>query len=174
MGKVFVCADLHFSHKNIIKYEDRPFADADEMNEKLIENWNSVVTKNDLVIVLGDVAFTNKTKTKELVSRLNGQKYLVMGNHDRHRSIEFWRDAGFCYVSPYPIIYGGMFLMSHEPREKTSDDFFYIYGHVHGSEDYEDWTKHSACVSIERLNYKPAELADVLSGKAYEHRKEAA
>ena len=169
MGNVFICADLHFSHKNIIKYEDRPFADTEEMDRALILNWNSVVKEDDKVFVLGDVAFTSKAKTMELVRQLNGHKILVMGNHDRGRSVKFWLECGFDVVSPYPILYGGRYLLMHEPPIDLSapTPYFHIYGHVHGSGEYKDLTDRSACVSIERINYMPALFEDVISGKAY-------
>lgn len=176
-GRVFVCADLHFSHSNIIKYEDRPFKDKDDMNEGLIRNWNSVVTGEDTVFVLGDVAFCNKSKAKELVSRLNGRKILIMGNHDRVKSPKYWEEVGFDFVSPYPILYRGC-ILRHEPPVDDEGDLFVpespyyqIYGHVHGSEDFPDHIDDSACVSIERLDYRPALLEDVISGAAYKKVK---
>ena len=80
---IFVTSDLHFSHYNIIKYCHRPFLDTDEMDAKIIENWNNVVNKNDTVFVLGDVGFGNPTKFAEKVKQLNGKKILIIGNHDR-------------------------------------------------------------------------------------------
>ena len=59
MGKIFVTSDCHFNHVNIIKYESETrgmFADPAEMNEKIISNWNSVVSPEDTVYVLGDFA----------------------------------------------------------------------------------------------------------------------
>lgn len=170
MSKVFICSDLHFSHKNIIRYENRPFADTEAMDKKLIYNWNSTVGKDDKVFCLGDVAFCSKTRTVELVRQLNGKKILVMGNHDRSRQVKFWLDAGFDVVSPYPIVYQNFIVMSHEPPEYFNENtpYFYLYGHVHGTPDYQDHTEHSACVCIERLNYAPALLDDVLSGAAYQ------
>lgn len=76
-------SDTHFSHKNIIKYCDRPFADVHEMNEAIIDNWNSVVSADDTVFHLGDVAMGPIAESLPLVSRLNGYKILVCGNHDR-------------------------------------------------------------------------------------------
>ena len=49
-------ADLHFGHANIIRYCDRPFADVDEMNWRLVRRWNATVAPTDEVWVLGDVA----------------------------------------------------------------------------------------------------------------------
>ena len=49
--KIFLIGDMHFMHRNIIKYCNRPFKDVEDMTEKLIKNWNSVVGKNDIVYV---------------------------------------------------------------------------------------------------------------------------
>ena len=175
MGNIYVCADLHFNHANIIKYENRPFASRDEMNEKLIGNWNAVVNPGDCVWVLGDVGFAGNTKISEWVNRLNGYKLLVMGNHDRSRSAAKWSQLGFnnVYKDHAIIRHNGQYvMMMHEPPEgHLYPDTFYCYGHVHGSPDFPDHTNQTACVSIERLNYAPALLDDVISGKAYEHRQ---
>lgn len=169
MSRVFVCADLHFGHQNIIAYENRPFADTDEMNRQLVSRWNNTVKKNDTVFVLGDVAFCSKTRTEELVRSLNGRKILVMGNHDRQRSAQMWQRLGFDFVSPYPVIYNKFVVLMHEPPECFNDNtpYFYVYGHVHGAPDFQNHTEHSACVSLERLGYKPALLDDAISGAAY-------
>lgn len=176
MSKEFVCADLHFGHKNIIAYENRPFATVEEMDEKLIENWNAVVSPQDIVYVLGDVGFAGKKRLYSLVSRLNGRKVLVLGNHDRCHSPSWWeKEIGFNVAEAGPIValYSGkLIFMSHEPPEDMSDTgLFYMYGHVHGNPDYPDHTDNTACVSIERLHYVPALIDDVLSGKAYEHKQ---
>lgn len=174
MINTFVCADLHFFHKNILKYENRPFQDVDDMNKQLIKRWNSVVKKDDIVYVLGDVSFGGTKATRDIVSRLNGRKMLIMGNHDRGRSIAKWLDIGFEWVSPHPVILGEFVVLMHEPPQYFNDScpYFYVYGHVHGTPDYQSHTEHSACVSIERLNYTPALLDDVISGAAYTIGKE--
>lgn len=172
MNKIFVCSDLHFSHERIILYENRPFKDIDDMNSGLIKRWNNVVSNDDKVFVLGDVAFCSKEKTKEIIEQLNGYKILVMGNHDKERSVRFWHDAGFDIVSPYPIIYQNYIVLMHEPPEYFNENtpYYYIYGHVHGTPDYQDHTDHSACVCVERTNYTPVLLEDVLSGDAYRRK----
>lgn len=171
MGNIYVCADLHFCHKNVIVYDNRPWESVDAMNEGLIKRWNSVVTDDDIVYLLGDVGFCGTNKMKELVSRLNGYKILIRGNHDRSRSLEKWEEIGFDEATNGCVITIGNIVtlhMMHEPPEpEMLPHHFYIYGHVHNDTEYPDWTPHSACVSICRLNYTPALLRDVISGKAY-------
>lgn len=169
MSNVYICSDLHFNHKNIIAYENRPWPDRDAMNAGLIARWNYTVNPDDIVYMLGDVGFCGKTKASELVHQLNGYKILVLGNHDRGRSDGYWEDVGFDEVyNAYHLMCGDKHVfMNHEPPEEMKPGIFYIYGHVHGEPGYPNWTEQSACVCIERLNYAPALLDDVISGKAY-------
>jgi calcineurin-like phosphoesterase family protein len=80
--KKFITSDLHFFHKNVITYCNRPWNTVEEMNEGMIENWNKVVTNDDIVYILGD--FSLSPKAVELIlPRLNGkEKILILGNHD--------------------------------------------------------------------------------------------
>ena len=163
MPKLFLTADTHFGHTNIIKYENRPFADANAMDALIIKNWNNVVSKNDKIIVAGDVSFHNKEKTSEIIQQLNGKKILVKGNHDK-RNTQWWMDVGFDEVSDYPIIYKEWFIIQHEPPTYINDamPFFWLYGHVHGTEMYKTITKNTACVCVERWNYTPVELDKII------------
>jgi calcineurin-like phosphoesterase family protein len=160
MVNIFVTADLHFGHKKIMEYESRPFDSIEEMDETLIENWNTVVSERDKVFVLGDVSFYGKQKTYELVGRLKGRKILVIGNHDRRKSVSWWGDVGFDEVSKYSIIYNDFIVMSHKPPAyiPSNTPYFYVYGHVHSSEMYKTITETSCCVSVERWDYKPVYL----------------
>jgi calcineurin-like phosphoesterase family protein len=80
---IYYTADLHLGHENIIRHCNRPFSAVEEMDEHLISSWNSVVNPNDTVYILGDLIFRNKTPTEKYLSRLKGQKHLILGNHDR-------------------------------------------------------------------------------------------
>lgn len=85
--KVWFTSDLHFWHKNICKYCNRPFETMEEMHEALINNWNSVVKEDDTVFVLGDMGFCGYDKLEPLMSQLNGKKYLIQGNHDSDKIV---------------------------------------------------------------------------------------
>lgn len=80
---IWFTSDTHFGHERIIELCDRPFKDADHMNDMLVENWNRVVAPEDTVFHLGDVALGKIDDSLAQVSRLNGFKVLVNGNHDR-------------------------------------------------------------------------------------------
>lgn len=86
MSKVFVTADTHFGHKNIISYCNRPFNSVQEMDDAIVEKWNSKVGINDTVFHLGDMLWGRDDNVKEaidLIYSLNGKIYLIPGNHDK-------------------------------------------------------------------------------------------
>lgn len=153
MKRYFVIADPHFGHANIIRYCNRPFRNVEEMDEKLIKVWNETVTNKDEVFILGDFAF-GKEKISSIASRLNGRKTLIKGNHDTY-SNEYYRQCGFVEVSSYPILFGGFYLMSHEPLQLSeTTPYFNFYGHVHNDAKFID-NSTSKCVSVERIGYRP-------------------
>ena len=131
MSKFYI-SDLHFDHKNVISYDNRPFYNIEEMNKTLIDNWNSVVTKNDYVYILGDM-FWNNNNAENILSQLNGQKYLIRGNHDRLNSS---MEKYFVWVKDYAEIKdnGRTVVLCHFPmpcfKNQCYGDF-HLYGHVH-------------------------------------------
>lgn len=172
MNKIFVIGDTHFWHTKIMEYCNRPFDSVEDMNEKIVENWNSVVKPEDTVYHLGDVSFAGKDKTKELVSRLNGIKVLSMGNHDRRKTKSWFRDLGFSYViegtllllHPFPA---GDFVLSHEPVNTAGTPYVNIHAHLHDRTVYPDHidTRGSVnfCASVEMINYTPISLEEIVS-----------
>lgn len=158
----FFTSDTHFFHNNIIQYCNRPFSSVDEMNEKLIENWNSVVGKNDIIWHLGDFCFGKKENIHEILPRLNGRINLVMGNHD-HQKIGFYYDAGFHRVYDRQIIINGFYILSHTPVEFINENcpYYNIYGHVHDNTCYKTWAKNGCCVCVERHEYKPISWKEI-------------
>lgn len=77
----YFSSDSHFWHNNVIKYCNRPFSSIEEMNETLVNNWNSVVKPDDIVTYLGDFSLAFRA-VETFSHRLNGFKWLVPGNHD--------------------------------------------------------------------------------------------
>ena len=133
--KVWFTADTHFGHRNIIRYCQRPFATVEEMNETIIDNWNGVVGKDDVVFHLGDFSVGGAAEWTSLLDSLNGRIFLVLGNHDMNNV-----DQGFMrrfenvsmqmlvsigkqriYLNHYPFLcYGGAYRGTWQ-----------LFGHVH-------------------------------------------
>lgn len=138
---IFFTSDQHYGHKNIIKYANRPFADVEEMNEALIANHNATVRKTDTVWMLGDFAFLRPDRMKSILYRLNGQKNLILGNHDgdirRHRRdyigeglFNMITDAKELKWNGYHIC---MFHFANRVWNKSHRGSWMLYGHSHGS-----------------------------------------
>ena len=73
----FFTADTHFGHKNVIRYCNRPFASATEMDERLIENWNKIVGPDDLIYHLGDFTLLGEDLAAGYFQRLNGKIHII-------------------------------------------------------------------------------------------------
>lgn len=162
MSRHFVYSDPHFGHENIIKYENRPFSSVEEMNLQLVKNWNKVVSKGDTVFVLGDIAFKlKKEEVANIIKQLNGKKILILGNHDRSKSVSWWLDVGFHTVSEYPICYKWRYWLSHEPLTLHPElPYINIHGHTHSLPSVSDLHIN---VCVEQTDYKPLLLDLVIS-----------
>jgi len=161
-------ADLHLGHRNIIDYCNRPFGDADEMNHALVDTWNEAVADGDTVWVVGDFALGKLDETLPIVAKLNGEKVLVAGNHDRcwhghGRRAEGWTEryleAGFAEIiqgSTKVKVDGRSVLVCHFPYRGDShghDRFvehrpidkgrWLIHGHVH-----ERWAQQGRMINV--------------------------
>ena len=82
---IYYISDLHFGHANIMKFDNRPFNSVEEMNKALIDNWNSVVTDKDTVMILGDFCWGLEDEWISILNKLRGTKQLILGNHDHLR-----------------------------------------------------------------------------------------
>lgn len=128
-------ADTHFFHRNIIDFCKRPWYSVDEMNEGLIERWNSRIKPTDQVYHLGDVIFGGSEKMMQVLPRLNGIKYLVPGNHDNEKQLA----KHFEHILP-PIFNlkweGHRFVLCHFPLlswENRQHGWYHLHGHTHGA-----------------------------------------
>jgi calcineurin-like phosphoesterase family protein len=141
MSNTFFTADTHFNHNNIIHYCNRPFESMGEMNQVMMDKWNSVVGKKDSVYVLGDFCLGNATVKQWLVDQLNGVIYLVPGSHDHGKNPgmmvldNIYEHKGWSHpiiCCHYPLMtwpglhYGGIHLFGHchgrlTPRPQCMD-----------------------------------------------------
>jgi calcineurin-like phosphoesterase family protein len=139
--KTWITSDLHFGHKNIMKFcpvtRARFKDDLGYMNNAMVEEWNAKVDIEDLVYILGDVAFMSGSEAGRTMQRLNGVKILVEGNHDRKTLM----DATFrnCFVEVHKyldITYNGhKIVMFHYPIaewDQMHRGALHFHGHLHG------------------------------------------
>lgn len=169
MKNIFVISDTHFGHElmtTVLTDEGqrlRPWNTTEEMDEALIANWNSVVTPSDKVYHLGDVFFPRKGRM--LLSRLNGDKVLIRGNHDGHPIKDYL--MGFRDIRALHVLDG--VIMTHVPIHEQSLSRWKgnIHGHLHehrilDSHGNVDPRYNTVCV--EHINYTPVEWSVARSG----------
>ena len=128
MSNVFFISDLHLGHRSILKFQGHKRAgdNLEEHSQWLVEQWNSVVNRKDIVWVLGDVIFDKKHG--HYLEQMKGQKNMIWGNHDlfSHK----WYSQYFNLVRGFHKKYG-MFL-SHEPIHPSGlRGRINVHGHNH-------------------------------------------
>lgn len=132
----FFVSDTHFNHKNIIAYCNRPFSTREEMDEHLIQVWNAKVPSDGVVYHLGDVAFGNKSCIERIMPRLNGEKILILGNHDEESLLAPHFKAIYRLLSLTIRRTGHKIVLCHYPIESWPGrhrDTIHLHGHCHGS-----------------------------------------
>lgn len=160
MIKTFVTADLHLGHERVIELEPhtRSFSCIEEHDETIIERWNRIVRPRDIVWVLGDVAY--KAEDIEKVGRLNGDKRLVLGNHDN------WPID--LYLKHFTRVYGSVrlnrYILSHMPVHASSfresrSLLGCVHGHMHSSRLVD---RRYINVSMDCTNLEPVLLQDYI------------
>ena len=159
--KRYVISDTHFNHSRILEYCQRPFDDVEQMNEVIINNWNKVINEDDIVYVLGDFCFGNKTMLKEIVSSLKGRKILVLGNHDNLTKSAYY-EAGFETVTKSPIIVDSDFILSHHPIQGDLGKFYNIHGHRHKLPNEVQFSPRHFDIGVDDHNFFPHNLDTVI------------
>jgi len=164
MSKKFVSADHHWFHEAMIRMLRRPFANVTEMNEVMVERWNSVVKPNDLVYYAGDMFYKGRPKEcEELFLRLNGKIHMAAeGNHDgvtkkfKHR-FQSWEKRT-------EIVHDGHTLVidhySMRVWNKSYHGSYHVYGHSHGQLP-EDPASLSFDVGVDCWNFYPLMLDEI-------------
>jgi calcineurin-like phosphoesterase family protein len=180
MPAVFLVSDTHFGHAGVCRFTEsdgvtkiRPWTDPDEMDEEMIRRWNDRVRPNDKVYHLGDVVINRKSLAT--ISRLNGDKVLIRGNHDIFRDDEY--RLYFRELRAYHVMNG--MILSHIPLHEASLGRFgvNIHGHLHSGRvkkargidartgatlysDENDVRYH--CVCVEQTDFTPILFEDVI------------
>ena len=173
--KIYFTADTHFGHEAILKHCNRPFKDINEMNETLITNWNNKIGPDDIVFHLGDFAFGNTKVWIPILERLNGIKYLILGNHDFKNMPDTARkyfkkviqqlyiDIGGqkIYLNHFPFLcYGGVY---------RTNPVWQLFGHVHTGSVGQDTPRlvnlypMQYDVGVDNNNYTPISYDEIVT-----------
>lgn len=181
----YFISDLHFGHVGCIGFDKRPFLNIEENDATIIKNWNSRVTDEDDVYLLGDISAYNATKTVEIFLRLKGRIHLIKGNHDTKLLKNKAMQDCFCEITDYKELYldgrTGI-VLCHYPIPCFKNHFYgwsHLYGHVHaGDEDkYMDEVKKEMVKRLDTpcnmynvgcmkpyINYTPRSLDEIVRG----------
>ena len=159
MARTFFIADTHFGEAGVFRYESRPFSSVAEMDAEMIRRWNAAVRPEDTVWHLGD--FGADGTEAAILAKLNGTKLLVKGNHDTKSSADY-RSFGFSEVYDRPVILDSFFLLSHDALYVSANmPYANLFGHVHNSPVFRDFSPHHFCVCVERIDYTPINLDEI-------------
>ena len=179
MSKKFYISDWHYGHANVIHFDNRPFKTVEEMNGELIRRWNSIVSAGDIIYSLGDMFWCKASDAIPVLEQLNGQIFLVKGNHDRVGNRDF--DKHFVKIDEYMEVddNGRKVVLCHYPiicYKNHYHGWYHLYGHVHSSFEHdmmehdmmlmrELYMKpHMACnvgAMMPWMNYTPQTLDDI-------------
>ena len=169
MSTVRFIADLHLGHKNVATR--RGFESVEQHDEHIITQWNSVVHKRDITYILGDVTM-EKADQYALLDRLNGDKRVVLGNHDLSKHVPKLLQ----HVQSVSGMesYKGIFLThcpihTMELEQRVSRN---IHGHIHASfvmypvrlfgiKLFDRVDRRYHCVSCEHVDFIPRTLKEL-------------
>ena len=145
-------SDLHIEHRNIIRLSSRPFDNIEQMNNALVNNWNSVVEDSDTIYILGDFSFKNPTP---YIKRLKGNKIFIIGNHDHKKT------KGRKLMEPK--IDGQRFILCHYPLLQWRQEYYgsiHLHGHNHNNPI--EYKKNRINVGVDIWNYTPVSAEQIL------------
>jgi len=125
MGRIFVTSDLHFCHNKEFIYAPRGFQNVQEMNKIIISNWNSVITPDDDIYVLGDIMLNDDAEGLRCLKSLKGNIHIIRGNHDSTSRMDLYKS---CYnvvevcEGKFLNYKGYHFYLSHYPCLSSNFD----------------------------------------------------
>jgi calcineurin-like phosphoesterase family protein len=155
MPNIFLTADTHLGHFNILKHCNRPYSSVEEMDTALISRWNDVVKDRDTIYILGDFAWRNP---QDYVSQLHGKKILIRGSHDLHPERYF----NEVYDIKSIKIDKQLIVMCHYPMRSwngSSHNSIHCHGHEHGVLKME--LLNSIDVGVDCWNYRPVSYEEI-------------
>jgi calcineurin-like phosphoesterase family protein len=172
MSNIFVTSDWHFNHNKPFIWETRGFNSIEEMNEKIIENYNKIVKDDDIVYVLGDCMLGELESGLQLISRLKGKKYLAYGNHCTDNRLTAFKEEGVFedIQMGYRIKFKKtLFIATHYPTivaNGNENKTLNLYGHTHQKTNfYQDNSgirTYMYHVGVDSHNNTPVNLENII------------
>lgn len=149
--KLWFTSDCHFGHRNILRFCERPYADEKEMARAIINNWNAVVKPDEKIFCLGDFSWwDSRHEIRKIVNQLNGEIFMILGNHDTAKSFELCdpekvhlcSDVTYLYIRPEVQNTDSRFavgcyeiVLSHFPQlcysHSDKKNVYNFFGHIH-------------------------------------------
>ena len=168
MSEIFFCSDHHFNHDKEFVWKRRGFNSVEEMNETIVENHNQLVKPNDIVYMCGDLMLGSDTQAGlDYVRRMNGVKFLVVGNHDTDSRIEAYRESGLFQDIQFGYrlsVAKRHYLVTHYPTLVENYDkikLVNIHGHTHMPLKFEYNRQDIYNVSMEAQSCRPIDLDSI-------------
>ncbi len=162
---MFFTADTHFDHENIIRYCGHPFANAGEMNEFIIGEWNKAVGKDNIIYHLGDFSRKDRMLAEWILKRLNGRKFLCLGSHDKHMPklagyFEEIRESFLLDMGKNQFVFLSHYLHKVWPRSHYGS--WHLFGHSHGGmNSYAEQEGKLLDVGVDSHDFKPWSLDEI-------------
>ncbi|NQS92172.1 MAG: phosphoesterase [Chloroflexi bacterium] len=170
---IFFTADTHFGHVNVIRFCNRPYSSAAEMDEKLIENWNQEIGPDNTIYHLGDFTLLGNEPAEEYFQHLNGKIHIIPGGHD-HR---WTRNGTYHSKSDHPVVIlpplqtikfplrdsgqPQLIVLCHYSLrvwDRSHYGSWNLYGHSHGNLPP---LENSLDVGVDCWDYHPVSLEDI-------------
>ena len=149
---IYITSDLHLCHNKTWIYYERGFQSVEEMNETIVNNWNSMITNEDDVYILGDLMLEDNDRGMELLRSLNGKLHIILGNHDTPARQELYKELSnvveMCYATVLKYKHYNFYL-SHYPTLCANFDtdkplkarVINLCGHTHTKDRFADMDK---------------------------------
>lgn len=173
MNNVFFSSDLHFCHDRNFIWGPRGFKSVYEMNEKIIEEWNKTIKKDDIVYLLGDIFLNSNSLGLKLLQKLNGKIHIAIGNHDTENRIKLFNecpnilDCSYGYrinykkktllLTHYPTIVGNF------DEDINSRKTINLCGHNHTKDKFLHWSQGCYHVELDAHNNRPVSLEEIMA-----------
>lgn len=138
----YFSSDTHYSHRNILRYDKRPFDTIEEHDEELLRLHNSTVGKKDHYYFLGDFCFGKPEYAESILKRMNGVKYFIQGNHDKHMIALYKTYGTFLGHMDIVKINGQEITLSHYAMRvwnRSHHNAWMLYGHSHDVLEETPW-----------------------------------